>query len=150
VTAHAPQFGEGSDRAHHADGRLSPWANAATGAMGWQVATWSRRLAVAMATTISSGTVHPRKKGEWQARLPEPVLTVMATDASADTLWCRLSARPDSGLLALAFAPWPAATVLRCPLTALPARGRLSIRDVQVTTRMSRTVRYLIPTFTPS
>jgi hypothetical protein len=34
------------------------------------------------------------------------------------------------------------------PLTELPAQGRLSVRDVRVTTRMGRTVRYLIPAFT--
>jgi hypothetical protein len=58
-------------------------------------------------------------------------------------------ALPDSGVFVLAFAPWPAATVLKCPLTALPALERLSVRDVRVTTRMGRTVRYLIPAFTP-
>jgi hypothetical protein len=40
--------------------------------------------------------------------------------------------------------------VLRYPQMALPAQGRLWVRDVRVTTRMSRTVRYLIPAFTPS
>jgi hypothetical protein len=33
-------------------------------------------------------------------------------------------------------------------MTAFPAQGRLSVRDVRVTTRMGRTVRYLIPEFT--
>jgi len=74
---------------------------------------------------------------------------VVAIDADSDALWCRLGALPDSGVFVLAFAPWPAATVLKCPLTALPAPGRLSVRDVRVTTRMGRTVRYLIPAFTP-
>jgi hypothetical protein len=41
--------------------------------------------------------------------------------------------------------PWPTALVLRCPLTALPAHGQLSVRDVLLATRMGRTVRYLIP-----
>jgi hypothetical protein len=31
---------------------------------------------------------------------------------------------------------------------ALPAQGRISVRDVRLTTRMGRTVRYLIPAFT--
>jgi hypothetical protein len=31
---------------------------------------------------------------------------------------------------------------------ALPAQGRLSVREVRLTTRMGRTVRYLIPTLT--
>jgi hypothetical protein len=128
-------------------GRLSPWAGT-TDTLGWQVTTRSRRLAVAVATTIPGGTVHFRTKGEWQARLPQAALMVTLTAADTDTLWCRLDTQPDSGVYALAFTPWPAATVLKCPLTALPASGRLSVRDVRVTTRMGRTVRFLIPTFT--
>ncbi len=31
---------------------------------------------------------------------------------------------------------------------ALPAQGRLSVREVRLTTRMGRTARYLIPAFT--
>jgi hypothetical protein len=131
------------------DGRLSPWADAAADAPGWQIATTSRRLAVAVATTVSSGTVHRHVKGEWQAHIPQAVLIAVAIDADPDALWCRLSALPDSGVLVLAFAPWPAVTVLKFPLTTLPAPGRLSVRDVRVTTRMGRTVRYLIPAFTP-
>jgi hypothetical protein len=52
--------------------------------------------------------------------------------------------------LTVIIAPWTPATVLKCPVTALPARGTLSVRDVRITTRMSRTVRYLVPQFTPS
>jgi hypothetical protein len=130
------------------DGCLSPWAAPVTGAPGWQITTRSRRLAVAVATILTGGTVHPREKGEWQARLPEAVLAVAVTGADNGTLWCRLSARPSLGIFTLTFAPWPAAIVLRCPLTALPAQGRLSVRDVRLTTRMGRTVRYLIPAFT--
>jgi hypothetical protein len=62
------------------DGCLSPWAAPVTGAPGWQITTRSRRLAVAVAT-ILTGTVHPHEKGEWQARLPEAVLTVAVTGA---------------------------------------------------------------------
>jgi hypothetical protein len=138
-----------SDQQEDTDGRLSPWANLVTGAPGWQVTARSRRLVVAVAA-LSGGTVHPHEKGGWQARLPQAVLMVVVTGADTGTLWCRLSAEPDPGLLALVFAPWPAATVLRCPIAALPARGRLSVRAVRVTTRMGRTVRYLVPTFTPS
>lgn len=126
---------------------LSPWAAPVTGAPGWQITTRSRRLAVA-AVVLASGTVRTPEKGEWLARLPAAVLAVMAVNSDADTLRCRLSARPDLGVLVLAFAPWPAATVLECPVTALPAPGQLSVRDVRVTTRMGRTVRYLIPAFT--
>jgi len=35
-------------------------------------------------------------------------------------------------------------------VTTLPASGTLSVRDVRITTRMGRTVRYLIPQFTPT
>jgi hypothetical protein len=33
-------------------------------------------------------------------------------------------------------------------VTAFPVQGRLLVRDVRVTTRMGRTVRYLVPAFT--
>ncbi|HEY6314283.1 MAG TPA: hypothetical protein VIY52_26285 [Streptosporangiaceae bacterium] len=135
--------------ARHPDaGRLSPWADAATDTPGWQITTRSRRLAVAVATTVPGGTVRSDTKGQWQARLPQPVLMVTLIAADNGTLWCRLDTQPDSAVYALTFSPWSAATVLKCPLTALPALGRLSVRDVRVTTRMGRTVRFLIPAFT--
>jgi hypothetical protein len=134
----------------HREGSLSVSAAPVTGAPGWLITTRSRRLADAAATTLPGGTVHARETGEWQARLPEPVLAVMVLDADAGTLRCRLSGRPSLGVFALAFSPWPATLVLRCPLTAFPTQGRLSVRDVRVTTRMGRTVRYLIPAFTMS
>ena len=59
-------------------------------------------------------------------------------------------ARPFLGIFTLTFAPWSAAIVLRGPLMALQAQGRLSARDVRLTTRMGRTVRYLIPAFIAS
>jgi hypothetical protein len=130
------------------DGRLSPWADPVTGAPGWQITTRSRRLALAVATIVSGGTVRSYHKGEWQARLPEAVLTVTALGADAGVLRCHLSAQPSLGVFALAFAPWPATLVLGCPLTALPAHGQLSVSDVRLATRMGRTVRYLIPAFT--
>ena len=133
---------------HSRDGRLSPWADPVTGEPGWQITTPSRRLAVAVAMILTGGTAHPHEKGEWQARLPEAVLTVTALGADAGVLRCRLSAQPSLGAFTLSFAPWPTALVLRCPLTALPAQGRLSVRDVRLATRMGRTVRYLIPAFT--
>jgi hypothetical protein len=80
--------------------------------------------------------------------LSAAILMVMAVNADADTLRCRFSARPDLGDLVLAFAPWPAATILEGPVTALPAQGQLLVRDVRVTIRMGRTVRYLLPAFT--
>ena len=131
------------------DGRLSPWAGAAADAPGWQITTQSHQLAAAVATTLSGRTVRCREKGEWHARIPHAVLMVVVTAVDADALRCRLSAQPDYGVFVLAFAPWPVATVLKCPLAALPAQGRLSVRDVRVVTRMGRTVRYLVPVFTP-
>jgi hypothetical protein len=134
------------------DGCLSPRAAPVTDApAGWQVTTRSRPLAVAVAATYPGGTVHCQnchEKGSWQARIPPAVLMVVVIDAHANTLWCRLGSQPSLGIFALAFAPWPAARVLRCPVAALPAQGRLSVRDVRVITRMGRTVRYLIPEFT--
>ncbi len=132
------------------DGCLSPWAAPVTGAAGWQITTRSRRLAAAVATTLSGRTVHGHGQGEWQARTPQPVLTVVVIAADAGTLRCRLSGQPHYGVFVLAFAPWPAATVLTCPLAAFPAQGQLSVRDVRVVTRMGRTVRYLVPAFAPS
>ena len=34
-------------------------------------------------------------------------------------------------------------------MTKLRSRGTLSVRDVRITTRMGRTVRYLVPQFAP-
>jgi hypothetical protein len=127
-------------------GRLSPWADT-TDALGWQVTTRSRRLAVAVATTVPGGTVHSHTKGEWHARLPQAVLMVTLIAADTDTLWGCLDTQPDSGVYVLTFSPWSAAAVLKCPLTALPTQGRLSVRDLRVVTRMGRTVRFLIPAF---
>jgi len=131
------------------EGRLSPWADAVTDVPAWQITTRSSRLAVAVATTIPGATVHPHEKGEWQARIPQAVLTVVVIDADADAPRCQLSAHPNSGVFALAFPPWLAVTVLKCRLAALPAQGQLSVRDVRIITRMGRTVRYLLPEFTP-
>ena len=66
-----------------------------------------------MATTVSGGTVHSHEKGEWQARIPQAVLTVVVIGAESGALWCCLSARSDSGVFVLAFAPWPVTTVLK-------------------------------------
>ena len=81
---------------HSRDGRLSLWAAPVTGAPGWQVTTRSRRLALALAVAsiVPCGTVRSHEKGEWQARLPEAILTVTALGADAGVLRCRLSAQP--------------------------------------------------------
>jgi len=130
------------------NGRLSPWANPLTGTAGWQVLTNAECIAVAMAG--DSGTVRSHGDGEWHARIPEPALTVAVTGADDSALWCHPARLPDSCILAVAFTPWTPVTVLKCPVTALPADGTLSVRDVRITTRMGRTVRYLIPQFTPT
>jgi hypothetical protein len=117
--------------------------------LGWQVTTPSRRLAATVAA-ISGGKTRSREKGkQWQALIPETSITVLVTHADS-VLWCRLAGNPDSGVLTVAIAPWTTATVLKYPVTALPARGMLSVRDVRMTTRMGRTVRYLVPEFIPS
>jgi hypothetical protein len=92
--------------------------------------------------------VSAHEKGEWQVRIPQAVLTV--TVISAGTAACALRINPHSAAFTLTFTPWPTDAVLKCPVTALPAAGELFARDVRVTTRMGRTVRYLIPVFIPS
>lgn len=132
------------------DGHLLPWVHAATGAAGWQITSPSGRLSHVVAT-ISDGIAHSHAKDEWQICIPQAALTVVVVEADTETLWCRLDTEHSgSCLLALAYAPWSVATVLRCPRAALPRRGRLSMHDVRVTTRMGRTVRYLVPVFTPA
>jgi hypothetical protein len=128
-------------------GKISPRADPVTGTPGWQITTQSRRLAVAVAA-ISGGAAHNHGKGEWRASIPQSLLMVTVVAADDGTLWCRLETEPKIGVFTMAFAPWPPATVLKCSLGELPTRGRLSVRDVRVTTRMGRTVRYLIPAFT--
>jgi hypothetical protein len=119
------------------------------GALGWQAATASRRLAALIAETVLAGKISAHGKWEWLVRIPQAVLTVTVMNADIVALECTVCIRPDSGVFTLAFAPWSAATVLKCPVTALPAYGTLSVRDVQTTTRMGRIVRYLVPEFTP-
>jgi hypothetical protein len=120
-----------------------------TGAPRWQVITRSRQVAITVAA-VSRGTARRHGKGEWQASIPQAFLLVIVTNADAGTLWCRLSARPSAGVFSMVFAPWSASAVLGCPVPAFPARGRLSVRDVRVTTRMGRTVRYVVPEFAMS
>lgn len=136
-----------NDRLSQCGGRLSPWANPVTGALGWQVLTTSRGLALAMAG--EHGTVRSHGDGQWHARMPEPALTVIATGADDSALWCQPGNLPGSCALTVTFAPWAPETVLKCPVTALPAPGTLSVRDVRMRTRMGRIVRYLVPEFNP-
>lgn len=131
------------------DGSLSPQADPVTGELGWRLATTSRQLAETVAAALPDATAHCHGKRNWQTLIPQPFITVTLVAADPDALWCRLDAQPDSGLFAVPFAPWPAAAVLKSRPLEFPARGQLSVLDVCVTTRMGRTVRYLIPEFTP-
>jgi hypothetical protein len=117
-------------------------------ALGWQVTTASRRLAALVAET-TAGTISTHHEGEWQVHILQAVLAVTVMNADIVALQCNLSIRPHPEVLVLAFAPWQAATVLKCSLAALPARGTLSVHDVRMTTRMGRIVRYLVPEFNP-
>ena len=130
-------------------GRLAPWADPVTGALGWQLTTPSRRLTALVAETEPEGTIFAHEKGEWQVHIQKAVLTVTVVNADTAAKHCTIRIRPHSELFILAFAPWPAATVLKCPVTALPARGTLSVRDIRMKTRMGRIVRYLVPEFIP-
>lgn len=138
---------EGTARGPRA-GRLAPRADPVTGTLGWQALTVSRTAAVAVAA-ITGGTVVPLGKGEWQARIPEPALEITLAGAGPGTLWCHLGSNPESGVFTLAFPPWQAEIVLASPVTGFPAHGKLSVRDVRLATRMGRTVRFLVPEFTP-
>jgi hypothetical protein len=113
------------------------------------VITPSCRLAALVAETAPAGTISAREKGQWQVNIPQAVLAVTVMNADTAALNCTLSIHPHPEVFILAFAPWPAATVLKCPVTALPAPGTLSVRDVRMTTRMGRIVRYLVPEFIP-
>jgi hypothetical protein len=100
---------------------------------------------------ISKEIVYSRTKDERKICIPQAALTVVVVEADIETLWCRLDTQHfDSCLLTLTYAPWSVTTVLRCRRAALPRLGRLSTRDVRVTTRMGRTVRYLVPVFIPT
>ena len=118
-------------------GSLSPWANPVSSALGWQALTRTRCLASAM--TGDAGTVRSHGDGEWRTLIPEPTLIVTVTDADDSALWCRPVNLAGNCALIVIFAPWTPATVLKCPVTALPAHGTLTVRDVRMKTRMGRT-----------
>ena len=81
--------------------------------------------------------------------IPQPALTVTVTNADTAALQCTLRIYPHPDVFILAFAPWSASAVLKCPLGALPACGTLSVHEVRMITRMGRIVRYLVPAFHP-
>ena len=128
------------------NGRLTPWADPATEMPGWQLTTASREIA----EKFSAEKILTRKEGEWTACVTQSALTVTIVRADTIAFKCALTILSIPGEITLEFAPWPTAVVLKCSPAALPATGTLSARDIRVTTRMGRTIRYLIPEFTPS
>jgi hypothetical protein len=131
-------------------GQLAPRAEPVTDTLGWQVTTPSHRLAALIAETIPAGKISAHEKRKWQVHIPQAVLAVTVINAGTTELQCTVDISPSSGVFTLEFTPWSTATVLKCPVTALPACGMLSVRDVRMTTRMGRIVRYLVPEFNPS
>jgi hypothetical protein len=130
-------------------GRLAPWADPVTNTLGWQVTAPSRRLAALIADTAPAAAIAAHGKREWHAHIPQAVLAVTVMNADTVALQCTLSIHPHSEIFILTFSPWPVTFVLKCPVAALPAYGTLTVRDVRMTTRMGRIVRYLIPEFIP-
>ncbi len=124
-------------------GQLTPAAGPA-----WDITTPARSRAAAIAAAIPGTTVNRAGQGQWQARIPRPALAVTATHADADTLTVTLDDAPAAGPVALTFHPWTAADVMPLLPAELPAPGRLTIRDIRISTLTGRTVRYLIPAFT--
>jgi hypothetical protein len=100
--------------------RLAPWAQPVTDTLGWQATTTSRRLAALIAETFS-GAMSAHQKGESQVHITQAALTVTVMNADTAALQCTLTIYPHPEEFILAFVPWPAATVLKCPLAALPA-----------------------------
>ena len=128
------------------NGRLAPWADPATEMPGWQLTTASREIA----EKFSAEKMLTNEESEWMARVAQSDLTVTIVKADIAAFKCTLTVYPIPGQITLEFAPWPAAVVLKCSPADLPATGTLAARDVRVTTRMGRIVRYLIPEFTPA
>ncbi len=96
-------------------GRLAPWADPVTGALGWHITIPSRRLTALVAETVSAVTISAHEKGEWQVHIPQAVLTVTVMNADTAALQCTLSIHPNSELFILAFTPWSPVIVLKCP-----------------------------------
>lgn len=120
-----------------------PWAGPPARIPGWLAITESRKTAVAVAG-IAGGTVTSEREGQWQARIPHAAIEVTAVRADAETLRCRLG----TGIFILEFTPWPQSAVIPVPPDDMPATGKLTVRAVLMTTRMRRTVRFLVPEFT--
>ncbi len=122
-------------------------ASGPEGGPAWDITT-TRRHAQAIAAAIPGTTTRRAGPRQWTARIPRPALAVTATRTDAATLTATLDDAPAAGPIALAFHPWTAADVMPLLPPALPAAGRLTIRDIRIHTLTGRTVRYLIPAFT--
>ena len=112
----------------HGPPRLTPHADPATGALCWHV-------------TVPGQEGHP-------ITLP-PQITITIHSTGPGILRCRADHHPELGMLAVDITLWPGDATRTGPLARLPACGQLSVRDTRITTRMGRTIRYLIPEFTP-
>lgn len=133
------------------DGQLSAWIDS-TGELGWCAVTASRGLVAAVAHTLN-GTMSAGDDGQWCARIPRSVIPVVVLGVDTEALRCRIGTQHGgtrTGVFALRSAPWATDDLTACPLSDLPAAGRLAVRAVVLTTRMGRTIRYLAPTFTPA
>ena len=126
---------------------ITPASNPAAGP-AWDITTPARHRAAAIAAAIPGTTTTRTGPRQWRTRIPRPALAVTATRTDAGTLTITLDDAPAAGPVTLTFHPWTAADVMPIMPPALPAPGRLTIRDIRISTLMGRTVRYLIPAFT--
>ena len=131
-----------------ATGQLTPTASPATGP-AWEATTTSPGHAQAIAAAIPGTTTERTGPAQWTARIPRPTLAITATAADDAGLTCQLDDAPGTSPLTLPFDPWTAAEIITGP-AQFPAPGRLTIRDIRLSTRMGRNIRYLIPAFTPT
>jgi hypothetical protein len=144
----APRNQSRENAPRKAGSSLSIHPNPVTGAPGWQVITYSRGLALALAGAYP-GKASGQGKGEWRVLIHQAVITVTVIRAGTGQLWCQAACPPSPEILVLAFAPWSLADVLGSPLPVVPVRGTMTAGETLIHTRMGRTVRYLIPRFTP-
>jgi hypothetical protein len=131
--------------------RTSPQPATLTPAPGpaWHITT-TRTRAAAIAAAIPATTTRRTGPGQHQARIPGPAIAVTLIHAGEQALTLTLDDAPDAGPLTLVLQSWTAADIMRPPPAQLPAPGHLIIRDIRIQTQMGRTVRYLIPAFTPT
>lgn len=125
------------------ENQLVPWAGPPARIPGWLAITESRKAAADVAA-IAGGTVTSEQEGQWQARIPKARIDATAVTADTRSLRCRIG----DGIFILEFTPWPQSAVITIPPDDMPATGKLTVRAVLMTTRMRRTVRFLLPEFT--